>query len=189
MDAAPVGSALGLWPPLRSWARMATGVAVGRPRAWPWSPGSLGPCLQGSCVLLESSPHLPSPAGTGRRPPAGALPLGGPSPRVSTPRRLCHRTAPRWTVASCHPPTPPPRPALLQRPLEACILPSPRSCSRSVSRGGARVFLPGPPCMLSQPPPDFCTFSPASPPGVSPFHRLPFGATRVKDRACRPPWL
>lgn len=41
---------------------MATGVAVGRPRAWPWSPGSLGPCLQGSCVLLESSPPPPPQA-------------------------------------------------------------------------------------------------------------------------------
>lgn len=147
----PVGSALGSQRPSElgpAWLRVAVagaGLAL--------EPRFPGVRSAGLLCSPESSPHPPSLAGTGRRPPAGALPLGGPSPRVSTPRRLCHRTHTQMDCRiSCHPSH-----SRLQdlgslkgpwRPASS----SSRSCSRSVLSGGARGVFPGPRARSPQPP-------------------------------------
>ena len=62
---------------------MGAGVAVGRQWAWPWSPGSLGPCPSG--LLCSPGMLAPrSPAGTGCRSSSRSSTIQGPLPKGFT---------------------------------------------------------------------------------------------------------
>lgn len=144
------------------------------PLALALEPRFLGPWSAGLLCSPGTHPTLALP-GTGRRPPAGALPLGVNSlPKGFTAQTAVSQTAPRWT-AVLPPPTPPPRLALAKA-LEACILPSPRLLT-PVSRGGARCFSQDPRACSPQP---RLTSAPLSP--ALSLQRQP-----ISQAALRPP--
>lgn len=183
-----MGSAIGLWPPLRSWARASLRVTVRQPWAWPWSPVPQGGVLQGSRVLLRCLPPAALVA-LGAGSPAGALPSGHPSPRVSPPR-TAGVTGPHPDGLSPAATLPPCLPDCLsyKGPLRPVSSPPEEGTHALCPTGWGPCVSPRTP-VHALPPPDFRASSPASPPGVSPFHRPAFRAANVRDPASCPPWL